>query len=151
MLSTISWQEYWTSVVITTLAYYLLVYLLFFKKAIQFSSQKEVFNLDTSVKEEIQPTLFEIPNPDIKQTGKESEAYVIEACMNELSAFFENQKRTKAIKNELMFSLYTILQKYPSLINSGYKESLTNVIATQCENICSIHLSAEELKGVWFG
>jgi hypothetical protein len=71
--------------------------------------------------------------------------------MDELNAFFENQKSSKAVKSEVMYALYGILQKYPSLRNCDYKESITNVIALQCENICSIHLSAEELKGVWFG
>ena len=151
MFSDISWQEYWTLLFVITLAYYLVIYLLYFKKGLQVSSPKQEFNLDTSTKGESQSTLFEIDNPGIKQTMNESEESIIEACMDELNAFFDNQKKTKAVKSELMFGLYTILQKYPSIRNSDFKESLTNVIATQCENICSIHLSAEELKGVWFG
>jgi len=151
MFSHISWQEYWISLVAITLAYYLVIYLLYFRKEMQFSSQKQLFNSGTSLKEENRPTLFETGNSTNQQTMKESEEHVIEACMDELNAFFENQKKAKVVKSQLMFSLYTILQKYPSLRNSKYKESLTNVIATQCENICSIHFSAEELKGVWFG
>jgi hypothetical protein len=150
MFSSISWQEYWTSLTLITLGYYLAIYLLYFKKGIQLSSQQQVFNSESS-KEETQPTLFEVNDPDSKQRVKAGEEHVIQACMDELNAFFENQKKTKAIKSELMFSLHTILQKYPSLRHSDYRESLTNVIATQCEAICSIHLSAEELKGVWLG
>lgn len=149
MFSSISWQEYWTSLTLITLAYYLAIYLLYFKKGEQLSSQKQVFIPGSSPKEENQPTLFEVENPYSKQRVKEGEEYMIQAYMDELNAFFENQKRKKAIKGELMFGLNTILQKYPSLRNSDYRESLTNVIATQCEAICSIHLSAEELKGVW--
>ncbi|HWI93865.1 MAG TPA: hypothetical protein VNT20_21445 [Flavisolibacter sp.] len=151
MFSNISWQEYWTLLVAITLVYYIVVYLVYFRNGSSLSSPKQVFNLDTSANGDNQPTLFEVDNPGIKQTMKESEEYIIEACIDELNAFFENGKKTKAIKHELMFGLFTILQKYPSLRSSDYKESLTNLIATQCENICSIHLSAEELKGVWFG
>jgi hypothetical protein len=151
MFSNVSWQEYWTSLVVITLVYYLVIYLVCFRKGSRLSSPKQVFNLDNLAKEENQSTLFEVENSGFKQTVKESEEHIIEACMDELNAFFENQKKRKAIKSDLMFGLYTILQKYPSVRKSGYKESLTNVIANQCENICSIHLSAEELKGVWFG
>lgn len=149
MFSNVSWQEYWISIIVITLVYYLVVYLIYFKKDLLFS--QGVFYSEGSTKEESQPSLFEMESPGSKQTVKESDEPIVEACMDELNAFFENQKKTKAVKSELMLSLYTILQKYPSLRNSDYKESLTNVIATECENICSIHLSAEELKGVWFG
>lgn len=151
MFSNISWQEYWISLVAITLAYYLVIYLVYFRKSLPLSSPKQVYNLDASAKGESQATLFEGNNSKIQQTMKESEEPIIEACMDELNAFFENQKKEKAIKSELMFGLYTILQKYRSLRTSDYKESLTNLIATECENICSIHLSAEELKGIWFG
>jgi len=151
MFSSISWQEYWTSLTLITFAYYLVIYLLYFKKGKQLSSQEHEFITERSPKEESQPTLFEVDSPDSKQRVKEGEEHMIQGCMDELNAFFENHKRKKAIKNELIFGLYTILQKYPSIINSDYRESLTNVIAAQCESICSIHLSAEELKGVWFG
>lgn len=151
MFSNISWQEYWTSLVVMTLVYYFVIYLVYFRKGLSLSSPKQVFNLDTSEKGDSQATLFEVDKPGIKQTVKEREEHIIEACMDELNAFFDNQKKTEAVKSELMFGLYTVLQKYPSLRNSDYKEPLTNLIATQCENICSIHLSAEELKGVWFG
>lgn len=151
MFSNISWQEYWTSIIVITLAYYLVIYLLYFKKSLQLSSPKQEFNLDTSIKGESKPTLFEVENSGTGLTMNENQVHVIEACMDELNAFFDNQKKTKAVKSELMFGLYTILQKYPSLRSSDYKESLTNVIATQSENICSIHLSADDLKGVWFG
>jgi hypothetical protein len=151
MFSNISWQEYWTLIVVITLVYYLLVYLVCLRTGLQLSSQKQVINLDSSAKEENQPILFEIDNPGLEQGVRESGGPVIQACMDELNSFFENQGKTKAAKAEVMFALHTILQKYPSLRKSDYKEPITNVIATQCENICSVHLSAEELKGVWFG
>ncbi|MBO9684484.1 MAG: hypothetical protein J7502_17760 [Flavisolibacter sp.] len=151
MFSSISWQEYWTSLTLITLAYYLVIYLLYFKKGKQLSSQKQVFIPGGSPKEENQPTLFEVESPYSEQRTKEGEEHMIQACMDELKAFFENQKSKKVVKTELMLGLYTILQKFPSLRHSDYRESLTNVIANQCEAICSIHLSAEELKGVWFG
>jgi hypothetical protein len=97
--------------------------------------------------------LSTMANNEIDRSSKinNTDELAAEACLDEINAFFENQKGSKPIKREVMFSLYTLLQKYPSLRNSEYKEVLNRVIATQSEVICSIHLSAEELKGVWLG
>jgi hypothetical protein len=153
MFSNISWQQYWTSVVVITLAYYLVIYLLYFRKgfALLFPSGLHEYNSPLKEKEESRPSLFENDSLGFKQMTENNEEHIAYACMDELNAFFENQKSSKAVKSEVMYALYGILQKYPSLRNCDYKESITNVIALQCENICSIHLSAEELKGVWFG
>jgi len=157
MLSKISWEAFLIFIALSTLVYYLLVYLLYFrtelKAGIPHTTSKSFDNSETfSFKtEKKNPSLFDpipINRAPSDDEAQESMAY---ACMDELNAFFENQKKTKALKPELMHSLFTILQKYPSLGKSAYKESITNVIALESENICSIHLSAEELKGVWFG
>lgn len=147
MFNNISWHEYITFLAVSTALYYMVVYFLYFKNAIRTSALKkgEFFNSKLKVKEQA-PGLFD--HNDYEAQNLQNLVY---ACMDELNAYFENQKASKPIKSEMMFALYSVLQKYPSLRNSDYKESITNVIATQCENICSIHLSAEELKGVWFG
>lgn len=145
MFTNISWHEYFTFLAVSTFIYYAVVYFLYFKNPARISLQQSQASFENSIEKE-QPTLFN----DVSST-EEGLQHIVYACMDELNAFFEDQKKTKAVKSELMFGLYTILQKYPALRNSDYKESLTNVIATQSENICSIHLSAEELKGVWFG
>ena len=157
MFNTISWQSYWTFVAVTAAGYYLIVYLVYFRKTVVSIFQKsgdtqpgeEAFILHKE--EQHQPTLFDQDNKAPTDTATGENEHILHACLDELNAFFENQKKTKVIKRELMFGLYTIFEKYPSIRNSDYKESITNLIATQCENICSIHLSAEELKGVWFG
>jgi hypothetical protein len=153
MFNTISWQSYWTAIAIATSGYYLLVYLVYFKRngGMIFQNENQTTKAFVHPKEDHQPSLFDNRGDNLPSSPEKENEQVVYACMDELNAFFENQKRTKAVKSELMFGLHTILQKYPSLRNSDYKESLTNVIATQSENICSIHLSAEELKGVWFG
>jgi hypothetical protein len=157
MFNTISWQSYWIAIAAGTAVYYLFVYLFYFKGSVGIISLKDHSQgpntpaLSQTKEPEMQPSLFDRGYSDHRSSIEENEDHIIEACMDELNAFFDNQRKSKAVKSELMYALYTILQKYPSLRNSDYKESLSNVISTQCENICSIHLSAEELKGVWLG
>jgi len=147
MFSNISWHQYISFLAVSTALYYLVVYFVYFRNAIGTSvlQKGKAFNSELTVKEQASG-LF-----DQNDHEEQNLQNVVYACMDELNAYFENQKASKPIKSEMMFALYSVLQKYPSLRNSDYKESITNVIATQCENICSIHLSAEELKGVWFG
>jgi hypothetical protein len=146
MITTISWHQYFIFLAVSTILYYLVVYLLYFRTASGVRIQKwGSFNNDLIKKEEL-PSLFD--HPSNVEDNLEDTVY---ACMDELNAFFENSKKSKAERSEVIVALHSLLQKYPSLKNSEFRQSITNVIATQCENICSIHLSAEELKGVWFG
>ena len=55
------------------------------------------------------------------------------------------------MKEELIYSLQLLLKKYPSLKDSEYKESLSNLIATQCEDTCLVRLNADEVYHVWLG
>ena len=153
MFHAISWHSYWACVLAVTFIYYLAIYVFYFKGSIRrFLNRKLVtpsaFINSEAKEQDLMPTLF---NDHHNHANHSNEAHAAESCMDELTAFFENQKKSKTVKTELIFSLYAILQKYPSLKSSEYKQSLTNVIATQSENICSIHLSAEELKAVWLG
>jgi hypothetical protein len=148
MFNTISWQSYWTAIAIATSGYYLFVYLVYFKRNVGMIIQNE--NQTTKPllhpKEDHQPSLFEhLSNVE------DNLEITVYPCMDELNAFFENCHKSKAAKSEVVFALHNILQKYPSVRTSDYRESISNVIVVQCENICSIHLSAEELNGVWFG
>jgi hypothetical protein len=153
MFNTISWQSYWTAIAIATAGYYFFVYLVYFKRNVGmiFQNENQTTKAFLSPKEDHQPSLFDETTNSYSSSTEEGNEQVVYACMDELNAFFENSKKSKAVKSEVLFALHSLLQKYPSLKNSEYRQSITNVIATQCENICSIHLSAEELKGVWFG
>jgi hypothetical protein len=147
MFNNISWQDYFIFLAVSTALYCLVIYLLYFKNSSITNFQTKQGSFNTKQTSIDQPSgLF-----DQDSYGEKELQNTVYACMDELNAFFENQKASKAVKSEVQFALHGILQKYPSLRNSDYKESITNVITLQCETICSIHLSAEEMKGVWFG
>ena len=163
MINNVNWQGYWTSIALITAGYYLLVYLLHFRTDFKFflhrNSQGEnniqftsVSDLQNKVKKSPEsnqnPFLFN-ESRDFDTPTKESDEYMVYACMDEITAYFEAVIKTTCEKEKLINSLQLLLQKYPAIKNSQYKESLTNVIVTQCENRCSIHLSAEDVEGLW--
>ena len=152
MLHPISWHSYWTALILSYAGYYVIVYLVYFRRAaVPIPPSGKKTNAVANKSGMQLPLIAENKDPDFAEPPANSEEHAVYACMDELNAFFDNQKKSKAVKSEVMYALYSILKKYPSLFHSQYKESLTNVVATQCEAICSIHLSAEELKGVWLG
>jgi hypothetical protein len=143
MFNTISWQSYWTTLAISVAIYYLIILLLYYRKELRFSFER------TCTKAEEQSFIlseeeFQTPSPD-------SEEAIVYSCMDELNAFFEEAKKRRWNRSEMMHSLQSILKKYPAIRSSGYKQSVTNVLRNQCEHICSIHLDKEELEHVWLG
>jgi len=163
MINNVSWQGYWTSIALITAGYYLFIYLFYFRSDfkiflnrksqgennVQFTS---VSNFQTKgnlvPNSNQQPFLFN-ESGDFETPPKESDEYMVYACMDEITAYFEAVIKTTCEKEKLINSLQLLLQKYPAIKNSQYKESLTNVIVTQCENRCSIHLSAEDVESLW--
>jgi len=161
MFNNISWQGYWLTIALLSTGYYLTVYLLyfrndfkvFFNRKLSVNNHSHFVSPGSDLKQETsnsQPSLFddaiEFQSPD-----PHSEEAIVYACIDEIDAFLKEAKKSKCIKEELIFSLQLILKKYPSLKNSQFKASVTNVIVGQCEHNCSIHLNADDVVRVWFG
>ena len=149
MFDQISWQTYWTVIALLSVAYYLSVYLNFFRKDFVISFPKRRTTAVNSIESELHQTSF-LNEQDNGGTNDNEEAQA-QACLDEINAYFEAQNKTKPIKNEVLYGLHHITLKYPSLKTSSYKETLSNVIVTEAENRCSIHISADEIKTVWGG
>jgi hypothetical protein len=165
MFNNISWQGYWTTLALITAGYYLIIYLLFFRKDFKVlwnrrsngnntASLYSVPALQKEVKESQEcferPSLlksegtFETPTRD----SDRSQAY---ACRDELNAFFQQSRRNRPVKEELVSALQMILSKYPALKASDYNDPLTSVIIVNSEKICSIHLTEDDVVRVWKG
>jgi hypothetical protein len=137
MFNNISWQGYWTTLALISVGYYLVIYLVYYR--IDFK-----LRLHQKPSGETVASLFNFSSPIEK-----SDERLIDDFMDEVRAFFEQARRKKCVKEELIYSLKIILKKFPSLKDSGFSQSLNHVIATECNHICSIHLSEDELKYVW--
>lgn len=139
MLHQVSWQQYGLFIALLTALYYAVVYMLFVKK-------QPLPAGSPSINQEYDQQLSLFSGEPDQDTSLEPLVY---ACMDELNAFFDHQQKYKAVKADVLRAVTAILSKYPSLKTSGYQASLSQVIALQCENRCSIPLSAAEQKEVW--
>jgi hypothetical protein len=143
MLNNISWQGYWLTIALFAAGYYLSIYLLYFR-----NDFKIVF-----------PSKLRLPGQTIRQgdgTTKSFETatldqaeHLSDACLDEIQAYFLQAKRSKCVKEDVLYAIQRILSKYPSLKTTSYQDSITTIIRSESEHICSIHLSAEEVLQVW--
>ena len=138
----ISWQGYWIWLAVISTGYYLVIYLLYYRHDLKAWIHPKPYNSDGIV-----PASESIIQLHVEKDAER----LIDSCMDELNAFFEESRRKKVMKEELIYSLQLLLKKYPSLKDSEYKESLTYLIATQCEDTCLGRLNADEVYQVWLG
>jgi hypothetical protein len=138
----ISWQGYWIWLAVISAGYYLVIYLLYYRHDLKVWIHPKSYNSDGIVS-----ASESIIQPHVEKDAER----LIDSCMDELNAFFEESRRKKVMKEELIYSLQLLLKKYPSLKDSEYKESLSNLIATQCEDTCLVRLNADEVYHVWLG
>lgn len=163
MFNNISWQGYWITIALLSAGYYLVVYLLYFRKdfSIEWSNTsksngKSSFpptTADSAISRSdavLQPSLFD-NSEEFQRPESGTTEHAVYACMDEVNAYLEAAKRSKCVKKEMLYGLHSILKKYPSIAASEYKESVTNVIMNQCEFVCSVHLSADDVVRVWVG
>lgn len=143
MFQTISWQTYWTTIMILSIGYYLFIYLLYFRKGLMNGFQ------NLSAETPITATTKSFSDNKTDSENIDNEERPAQSCLDEINAFFEAKKKSKTVKSELLYGLHALVQKYPSLKASSYRNTLSNIMVTQAENICSVHLSADEVKSVW--
>jgi len=150
MLNNITWQGYWVTLAIISLGYYLVIYALFYRKdfKVLIPPHQEASPLRNDSATSKGQGKASVENDDGLSSPGQSDAAVFD-CMDELTAFFEESKRSKCVKEELLYALQPILSKYPSLKNSQYQDSINNVIASEAKQHCSLQLSREEMIHVW--
>ncbi len=142
MINNISWQSYWIWLAVISTGYYLVIYLLYYRHDFKVWIHRKPYYSDGIVS---------ASESNIQPPVERDAERLIDSCMDELNAFFEESRRKKVMKEELIYSLQLLLKKYPSLKDSEYKESLSNLIATQCEDTCLVRLNADEVYHVWLG
>ncbi len=131
MLSSISWQQYVLFLGISTILYYLFVWVVYFKARIP--SFSGITHLKTlSLHGEDQPD-------EVTSTAQ----YVIEEIR---PAFSKHQN-----KNELLFALQQSLKKYNQWDEPDFRDMIHEFISAESKSKCSIHLSDDDLRVLWLG
>lgn len=157
MFSQISWATYFETVVYSIAIYYVFILYKYYR-----------YDLASILKGKQRPSLAEgafTPSPqqstfssvnttnqaDLmpKEDQGNRHSLLAQALTDEIQAFIAGAGNNKFEREPILLSLQLLVGKYPSVKVSPYKESIQELIAQQCATNCSVHLSEEELDGLW--
>ena len=165
MFYSISWQGYWVAIAILTALYYLIICLFYYRSNFytwiqHLQGRRPKVTTSTSVPylHEPEPTdevrqssLFEEASNAVESEPAGSDTSITNGFTDELDAFLRQAKQQRLVRQELLYGLQRLLNKYPALKQVTYKEVLSRLLIERCEQICSIRLSVEDLEGIGTG
>jgi hypothetical protein len=125
MLQNISWSQYWLVIILTSLTYYLIVWITFYKAS--FSSIKIKTHL---------PAGEHQPGADKEDIG---------IILRDLQTVFQN----KTNKSELFLALDKKIKSYQEIDDPGFRETINQFILSESQTKCSIRLEEEDLRTLW--
>lgn len=131
MFTQISWSSYILTVLLLSAVYYLFIgYRYYRDDLLQLVSGKRL-------------TTHDFVSTAFRQEPLEK------SFSDEVRAFMNEAGKNKMSKKDIMKSLQLLFKKYPTLKDTASQESIQNLIVNEYASYCSIHLSYEELSGLW--
>ena len=138
MFTSVSWQQYIIFISITAAVYYLYVLLRYYREEV-INFIKRTNNI---------PVVYEKKDNN-KTIITEDEA--LNELFGELKLLFELASKKNYSKEELMMALQLKLREHGHFKNTPFKIAVSNFMATESENKCSIHLGEEDQLVLWMG
>jgi hypothetical protein len=165
MINNMSWQGYWTFMSITIAIYYLFVAVLFYSGDLKrwyegnglsklgLLLKQHGKGLPWKVVPAQQQTSFEgiIAETAAIENEQESLPTAVQSLVDEIQAFMTGAADEHLSRRIILDSLPPLLKKYPGMEHSPYRPAIDEIIQFTSENICSIHLSADDVECVWKG
>lgn len=129
MLSNISWQQYFVTLLVATILYYLFVWIVFFKAKLS-----------------LLPAVSGLHNFSVHSDDEPDEVMTTaQHVIDEVRPIFDGREN----KNELIRALQLSLKKYAAWEEPGFRETINEFIAVQSKSKCSIRLEESDLRAVW--
>ncbi|CAA9195792.1 hypothetical protein [Flavobacterium collinsii] len=158
MFTNISWGNYIIVVILLLASWYLFVGFRFY-----FDDFKEII----SGKRKLQLRGFENPDDqDLKSEldYKESPQTIsdptslgefdttfqdVDALVARLKTFIADAAKKKLVKKEFTYYLQLLLREFPSVKNSPFNSSISELIVSECGKLESITLTQKEAEALW--
>ena len=125
MLQNISWSQFWLVIILTSLIYYLLIWIIIYK-----------------AKFSLPPFKPRISNA-VFSSGTDGED--INVILRDLEGTFANKQN----KSELILALQKKIQSYQEIEDPGFRDSINRFILSESQTKCSIRLDEEDLRTLW--
>ncbi len=124
MLNTVTWSQYWLSILFASLVYYFYVWMRFYRPVLHGRNRE-------------MPMTAEAEQAMALPAGQEIYAYLAQSGFQQSS------------QPEIIYGLQQILRRHAVTIQPGDRPILTHWIQILCKDKLVVPLSEEEIKKVW--
>jgi len=128
MLSNVSWSEYGTTILLATIIYYLLIWLIIYKGKVSLLA-----------------SIANVRNISVHAEDPDETIATAQHVIDDLRQLFIRD----ANKNELLYALQLKLQKYNQWNEHGFRDTINQYILNECQTKCSIRLSEDDQRALW--
>ena len=158
MISNISWASYWTALIVLLIIYYGFVLVRFYGADISrwlSSSPKNVYGSLSTVPKEAKTTHDKLSTtspaeePPAPTINANNGVLIVKALLDEFLAFIEQAGEAQMQKPEILYGLTQLVKKHPFHPDSEEILTINKIIINEAKEKCSIHVSEEEMAGVW--
>ena len=135
MFQSITWGQYFTTIIITAGLYYLAIAAIYFRSELitMLQRKKAVVPVTPVPAKENKADLFSVSG-DVKTA---------------LQQLFEQAAERRWIKEELLMGLCNVLKQFPELKGTAFQSAMNNYISVEATTQCEIELNEPELHKIW--
>lgn len=158
MFTNISWGNYIVVIILLLVSWYLFVGLRFYfddlKEVISGKRKLQFRRLGDPNYGDFQSELNHQDSPDpISNQSSFGEFDTtfqdVDALVERLKDFIADARKRKLLKQEFLDYIQLIFKEYPSVKNSAFRSSVSELIVTQCKTLDSISITQVEAEGLW--
>ncbi len=141
MFSSISWQQFILTIVVIVGLYYLYIGISYYRKDwwYRLAAKKSPNLSPRTVAAPAMQGASPTPNPLLP---------VVHDLVDEIRALLQAEG-SAAIKDELLGKLERLLQKYPTLKDTSFQPSISQLIYIESKNQCALELDEDEVSSLW--
>ncbi len=136
-----SWKTYFEIVAVALVIYYALILLVF--------NRNDIIKL-LSLRFQTAPFQKNVIE-DALHKGTSETSNVLAALPTEIKYVIQQANNNKSPKEEMLFALQKLFSddSIQAIHDPFFKKQISEFILKECESICSIHLSEEDLRVLW--
>lgn len=158
MFTNISWGNYIVVVILLLASWYLFVGFRFYfdelKEVISGKRKLQFLGFENATYQDTEPELKNQESAELtsNQTsfGEFDTTFQdVDALVARIKTFITDAAKKKLVKKEFTYYLQLLLREFPSVKNSPFNSSVSELIVSECDKIESITLTQKEAEALW--
>lgn len=158
MFTNISWSNYIFVIILLLASWYLFVGFRFYfddlKEVLSGKRKLQFRGFENSTSQDTEPELNYKESPKVmsEQTsfGEFDTTFQdVDTLVGRLKTFIADAAKKKLVKKEFTYYLQLLLREFPSVKNSPFNSSVSELIVSECDKLESINLTQKEAEALW--